>query len=201
MTAIAWLCTRVQQPTEEDLDKLYRVIKYIRGTKDLFLCIELSDDLLILIFIDASFGVHPNLKSHTCTATIIGLGLIHGSSTKQKLNTKSSTEAEIVGASDGIGTAIWSRNFLTEQGYKVPPIELLQDNQSTIKLINNGKSNSNNTRHINIKYYFIKDLIERKEVNLKYMKTEDMVADIFTKPLQGKLFIKFRNIILNCGEN
>ena len=201
MTAIAWLCTRVQQPTEEDLDKLYRVIKYIRGTKDLFLCIELSDDLLILIFIDASFGVHPNLKSHTGTATIIGLGLIHGSSTKQKLNTKSSTEAEIVGASDGIGTAIWSRNFLTEQGYKVPPIELLQDNQSTIKLINNGKSNSNNTRHINIKYYFIKDLIERKEVNLKYMKTEDMVADIFTKPLQGKLFIKFRNIILNCGEN
>ncbi len=131
----------------------------------------------------------------------MGLGLIHGDSSKQKLNTKSSTEAEVVGASDGIGMGIWCRNFLIEQGYDIPPIELLQDNQSTIKLIRNGRSNSGNTRHINIKYYFIKDLIDKKKVNLKYMKTDDMVADIFTKPLEGKLFIKFTNIILNYNED
>jgi histone deacetylase 1/2 len=201
MTAVVWLCTRVQTPREEDLEKLYRIIRYLRKTMELSLTIELSDNLLILIFIDASFGVHPDLKSHTGVGVLMGLGLIHGSSSKQKLNTKSSTEAEIVGASDGIGIGIWCRNFLIEQGYDIPPIELLQDNQSTIKLIKNGKSNSNNTRHINIKYYFIKDLIDKKIVNLKYMRTDDMVADIFTKPLQGKLFIKFRNIILNCNEN
>jgi histone deacetylase 1/2 len=201
MTAVAWLCTRIQAPRQEDLEKLYRVIRYLRKTKELSLTIELSENLLILIFIDASFGVYKDLKSHTGVGVLIGLGLIHGTSSKQKLNTKSSTESEIFGASDGIGIGIWCRNFLIAQGYKISPIELLQDNQSTIKLIKNGRSNSSTTRHINIKYYFIKDLIEKNEVNLKYMKTDDMIADIFTKPLQGKLFIKFRNIILNCNEN
>jgi hypothetical protein len=82
------------------------------------------------------------------------------------------------------------------QGYGVSTI-LNQDNQSTIKLSENGKSSSGKgTRHINIRYFFITDRIARKEVAIQYCPTKQMVADYFTKPLQGELFYKFRDQIM-----
>ena len=196
-TAIAFLTSRVQKPTVEDQKKLYRVIQYLRATRDLRLTIDMSESMEITAFIDASFGVHLDMKSHTGIAIILGQGLIYGSSTKQRLNTKSSTEAELVGVSDGLNTVIWCRNFLIEQGYQMEPIRVCQDNQSTIRLIKNGKSNSEKTRHIAIRFFFITDNIERREIKVEYVPTEEMVADIFTKPLQGQQFIKLRNKLLN----
>jgi hypothetical protein len=74
---------------------------------------------------------------------------------------------------------------------------LNQDNQSTIKLSDNGKaSSSKGTRHINIRYFLITDRIARKEVAIQYCPTKEMVADYFTKPLQGILFYKFRDQIM-----
>ena len=63
-----------------------------------------------------------------------------------------------------------------------------QDNQSTIKLVSNGKSNSELTRHIQIGYYWVKDLIDRGLITIEYCLTEFMIADFFTKLLQGTLF-------------
>jgi hypothetical protein len=64
-----------------------------------------------------------------------------------------------------------------------------QDNQSTIKLSKNGKSSSGKgIHHVNIQYFFITNLIARKEVAIEYCPTKQMVADYFTKPLQGELF-------------
>ena len=62
MTAVAHLCTRVREPNEEDLDKFFRVIGYLRGSKDLCVTIQISDRLEIVAYIDASYGVHPELK-------------------------------------------------------------------------------------------------------------------------------------------
>ena len=82
------------------------------------------------------------------------------------------------------------------QGYGVSVL-LNQDNQSTIKLADNGKASSGKgTRHINIHYFFITDRIARKEVGIQYCPTKEMVADYFTKPLQGELFYKFRDQIM-----
>ncbi len=82
------------------------------------------------------------------------------------------------------------------QGYGVSTI-LNQDNQSTIKLSENGKASSGKgTRHINIRYFFITDRIASKEVAIQYCPTKEMVADYFTKPLQGELFYKFRDQIM-----
>ena len=201
LTAVSWLCTRVREPTEEDLKKLYRIICYLRGTKELSLTIELSDELIIIAYIDASYGVHADLKSHSGLAVLAGFGVILARSTKQKLNSKSSTEAELIGVSDGLNIIIWLRNFLIGQGYNIKPIDLRQDNMSTIKLIKNGKSNSDTTRHIAIKFYFITDNIARKEVEISYTPTEEMLADLFTKPLQGKQFTKLRNKILNITDD
>ena len=200
LTAISFLCTRVRAPTLQDMTKLHRVIKYLRYTKDLLLTIDMSSELIIMAFIDASFGVHYDMKSHTGICVIIGHGLIYGKSSKQHLNSKSSTEAELIGVSDGLNPILWVRSFLISQGYAIPPISLMQDNQSTITMIKSGKTNSERSRHIAIRFYFVTDNIKRGEVEVFYTPTHDMIADMFTKPLQGNLFVKFRNLILNITE-
>ena len=95
---------------------------------------------------------------------------------------------------------LWTRLFLEAQGYHVTDNVLHQDNESTIKLAKNGRrSSSKQTRHIEVRYYFITDHIERDRVQVSYCPTGDMLADYFSKPLQGSLFRKFRNLILNVN--
>jgi hypothetical protein len=128
----------------------------------------------------------------------LGTGAAYSTLKKQKLNTKSSTEAELVpvGVDDVLLQALWTKYFMEARGYGVTTI-LNQDNQSTIKLSDNGKASSGKgTRHINIRYFFITDRIARKEVAIQYCPTKEMVADYFTKPLQGILFYKFRDQIM-----
>ena len=78
------------------------------------------------------------MKRHTRGATSLGRGAIMCKSTKQKINTKSSTEAEVVGSSDYLSNTIWVRVFLAEQGYKLTENIFYQDNQSAIRLEKNG---------------------------------------------------------------
>jgi hypothetical protein len=126
----------------------------------------------------------------------MGTGAIYSTSRRQKLNTKSSTEAELVGIDTVLPQALWTKYSMEAQGYGVTTI-LNQYNQSTIKVSDNGKASSGKgARHINICYFFISDRIARKEVVIQYYPTKEMVADYFTKPLQGELFYKFRDQIM-----
>jgi hypothetical protein len=65
-----------------------------------------------------------------------------------------------------------------------------------LNLAQNGMSNSEKTRHISIRYFFVTDRIKSGEIKLQHMGTEDMIADILTKPLQGELFKKLRDLLL-----
>ena len=105
-----------------------------------------------------------------------------------------------MGADDMMNQLIWCNYFLTEQGFKITKTVLYQDNQSAILLENNGKmSSGKRTRHINIRYFFITDRVKNQELEVEYCPTENMVADFFTKPLQGKQFFRFQNSIM--GES
>jgi hypothetical protein len=118
-------------------------------------------------------------------------------SEKHKLNTKSSTEAEVVGASDFLPKNIWAKNFLAEQGYILSTNVFYQDNQSAIKLETNGRASAGKqSRHIDIRYFFIKDRVDSGEITIEHCPTDEMLADFFTKPLQGALFRKFKAVIL-----
>lgn len=196
-TAVSFLCTRVQRPDQDDFKKLARVIKYLRHTKNLFLTLEASNAKLQW-WVDAAYGVHHDMRSHTGGILSLGKGAVYSTSARQKLNTKSSTEAELVAVNDVLPQALWTKYFLQEQGYDCTATVIHQDNKSAMLLEQNGRaSSSKRTRHINIRYYFITDKIKSKEVSIDYCPTDAMVADFFTKPLQGAKFIEFRNFILN----
>jgi hypothetical protein len=171
----------------------------LNSTKDLWLCLSASGDLSIEAYIDASFGVHPDGKGHTGVCITIGGGFFYVSSTKQKIVTKSSTEAELVGVSDGASQVIWVRNFLLAQGLEIGPALVWQDNKSTLAMMEKGRSTSSRTKHISIRYFFITDRVQSGDVILKYKPTEHMVADLLTKPIQGELFRYLRRLLLNMN--
>ena len=198
LTAISFLCTRIQSPDVDDFKKLGRCLRYLRDTRHLSLTLEADGMTVIQWWVDASFATHPNCRSHTGATLSFGKGSVYSMSSKQKLNTRSSTEAELVGINDVLSMILWTRLFLEAQGYQVTNNVLHQDNESTIKLAKNGRqSSSKQTRNIEVRYYFITDHIDRDRVRVSYCPTGDMLADYFSKPLQGSLFRKFRNLILN----
>jgi hypothetical protein len=87
--------------------------------------------------------------------------------------------------------------FMLEQGYNLET-HVKEDNKSTLLLMKNGKlSSGKRTMHFDIRYYYAKDLIDRGVIKVSHCVSEDTVADFFTKPLQGKHFMRVRNIMLN----
>jgi hypothetical protein len=197
--AVAYLTTLVKSPDEDDYKKLSRVMKYLRGSIDRVLTLEADKTHIVKWWVDAAFTVHHDMKSHTGGTMSLGKGSIYSTLVRQKLNTKSSTEAELVGVDDVMPQIIWTRLFLEAQRYGVHESRIYQDNQSAMLMEKNGKaSTSKRTRHINIRYFFVADRVQSKEVTIEYCPTGEMTGDFFTKPLQGTPFKKFRNEILNC---
>ena len=196
-TSIAFLTTRVRAPDKDDWTKLVHLMKYIRGTRMLPLILSANGSGILKWYVDASFAVHPNMRGHSGGGLSLGRGFPIVSSTKQKINTKSSTESEIVGADDFMPAICWTRHFLMAQGYDVRDNVLFQDNMSSILLEKNGKaSSSKRTKHINIRYFFITDRVNNNELSIVWCPTGDMIADYATKSLQGALFRKFRDQIM-----
>lgn len=194
---ISVLCSRVKSPNQDDWDKLVRLMGFLHTTKLDKLILSVDGLHVIKNMIDASFGVHPDFKSHSGFTMSMGRGAIVTGSQKQKLNTRSSTEAELVGVDDFITKTLWTKLFLEEQGYEINKNVLCQDNKSAILLETNGKKSSGKrTRALNIRYFFVTDQIEKGNLTVEHCPTEDMVADYMTKPLQGKQFDKFRSLIM-----
>ena len=126
----------------------------------------------------------------------MGTGYPISSYTKQKLNTRNSTESEIVGVDDFMPSNLWTRNFLNAQDYDVTGKIIFQDNNSAILMDNNGNSSiGKRTKHINIRF-FVTDRINKGEVTVDWCPTEDMTGDLFTKPNQVSLFRRLRDMIM-----
>ena len=117
-------------------------------------------------------------------------------------NTKSSTEGELVGVNDVMPQILWTQYFMETQGYNIKDTVVYQDNQSAILLKNNGQASSScRTRHINIRYFFVTDRVASEEVSMRYCPTEKMIADYFTKLLQGSSFKKMHDSIININPS
>ena len=130
--AVAFLTTRVKSPDEDNWGKVKRVFGYLKGT--LHMPLVLSADSLTLSrwWVDADYAVHSDCKGHTGAGMSFGQGMAVSYSWKQKVMTKSSTEAELVGVDNTLGYILWARYFMEEQGYDMNPSILYQDNKSAI---------------------------------------------------------------------
>ncbi len=137
------------------------------------------------------------MRGHSGGALTLGLGFPISSSGKQKLNTRSLTESKLVGVDDLMSLIVWSRSFLKTQGYAVVDNILYQDNRSAILLEKNGKmSSGKGTKHVATCYFFVMDRILAGEISPKWCPTGEMIANFLTKPLQGAMFWKFRDLLM-----
>jgi len=197
ITAVVFLSTRVLYADQDDAAKLDRVLRYLCSNREFGICLQPRDYVDIDAYVDASYGVHPGSLSHSGVVIMIGLGPIYIKSSKQKIVSKSSTEAELIALSDASSQVIWTRNFLISQGHELGPAKVRQDNKSTMAMVEKGRSTSERTRHISVRYFFIKDRVDSGDLAIEYTPTKEMIADILTKPLQGDLFRKLRSQLLN----
>ena len=113
--------------------------------------------------------------------------------------TRSSTESEEVGIYDVLPQILWTKKFLEDQGLTIKETVLYQDNMSSMLLERNGRqSSTKHTKHMDIRYFYVSDHIQNKTLSLKHCPTEEMLADYFTKPLQGALFTRLCNHIMGA---
>jgi hypothetical protein len=169
---------------------------------ELDLTLETALPMIICWWIDSAYGVHPDCKSHTGGAMSLGKGCPINMSRKQHINTRSLTEAELVGVNDNMTMVLWTKLFLEAQGIEVMDNIIYQDNKNTMLLEKNGRQSSGKkTCHFDIRYYLIHDHINCGSVRVEYCPTDLMVGDFHTKPLQGSAFRRFRALILNLPHD
>lgn len=197
---VNYLCTRVERFDDDDLKKFYRILQYLNGTTKLGMTLRCNESLpTIHVYTDAAYGIRSfDRMSQTGVCVTLGSATLVVRSGKQKLVTKSSTEAELVACSDSLVYGIVIKNLLDELRIPHNGITIHQDNMSTINLINNKKSSSIRTKHIDIRYFFIRDRISSGQMKIVHTPTAEMIADLLTKPIQGIQFTKLRQLLMQC---
>jgi len=188
-TSISMLTTRVRSPSVDDWNKLVRYMQYVKRTQDDVLTLSADNLHVIKWYVDASFAVHPDFRSHTGAVMTYGEGAVQTLSNKQKLNTRSTCESELVSVDDAATKVLWTKLFMEAQGYRIDRNILFQDNQSTILLLDNGRQSAGKrSRALNIRYFFVHDQKNKGNIDIEYCPTKKMWADPMTKPLQGSDF-------------
>ena len=119
LLAISFLSTHVMKANEEDWKKLVRRISYLKNSKELVLCIEADNVQELKWYVDSSLGTHKDMKSNTRSAFTLGNGAIWNESTKQKVNARSSTEAELISIDNNISKIICMERFIESQGFDI----------------------------------------------------------------------------------
>ncbi|CAJ1938572.1 unnamed protein product [Cylindrotheca closterium] len=164
---VAILASQVQNPNQSDWHKLVRLMTYMHSTKKWHLTLSADNLQVMKWFVDASFAVHPDFKSHTGGVMTMGGGAMQAMSKKQKLNSRSSTHAELIGVDNAITQELWTRMFMEEQGYPIEKNILYQDNMSCILLEKNGRSSAGKrSRSLNICYSFVTDQVEKGNLTI-----------------------------------
>jgi len=200
--AVNTLSRKTKSPNLEDWEAINRLLYYIVGTRDLGLLLHSGEGITLYATVDASYAVHSDMKSHTGCTLHIGRhsGSFRSLTKKQSVMADSSTIAEYIGAHLASKEIMWTRNFLQELGFKQKePTTLYVDNQSTIKLI--GKpGNGNKTKHIELRFNFIREQVAKGNVKIEYLPTTEMISDILTKPLGTSAFVYLRSLLLGTSQ-
>jgi hypothetical protein len=183
-------------PTKIHCDLISHIYMYVKGTLDFKLHYSAKSKLILSGYVDAAYGNNKKGTSTTGFCFMLGNGLISWFSKGQDTVALSAAEAEYIAATEAAKEAIWLRTLLSELGFNQEVTTLFEDNQACILLSKNPQLHSR-TKHIQIRYHFIREKVLSKELILKYVSTKYQWADMFTKCLPG---YKLRATLpkLNC---
>jgi hypothetical protein len=189
--------TRCANPTHYDWMRVVRTLRYLRNSGDY--CIELKPGKSIVpeIYADASHLSHHDAKGHGCMIVTLGNGgYIFARSSKLKLTTASATESEHYSLCEAAMYNIWLRDMLRSLRVKLDqPTIIHQDNNAAITMIDSNSVDFWRNKHWLVRRNYIREEVDNKECKLKYTPTEDMIADMGTKPLTAKTLKIFMGAI------
>ncbi|CAM8956844.1 unnamed protein product [Rhodiola kirilowii] len=186
-------CARFQaEPRESHVKAVKRILRYLKGTEKLVLWYPRVKSLKLEGFTDADFaGDRTDRKSTSGMAQFLGSCLVSWGSKKQNSVALSTAEAEYIAAAACCAQILWLRNQLSDFNLHFDQVPIFCDNTSAISIAKNpvqhGKS-----KHIEIKHHFLRDCVKKELVTINFCRSEDQVADIFTKSLHKDAFEKLR---------
>ncbi|GJU20751.1 retrovirus-related pol polyprotein from transposon TNT 1-94 [Tanacetum coccineum] len=185
------MCARYQaRPTEKHLNAVKRIFRYLKGTVHRGLWYPKDSSFALTAFADADHaGCQDTRRSTSGSIQLLGDRLVSWSSKRQKSAAISSTEAEYIALSGCCAQVLWMRSQLTDYGFGFNKIPMYCDNKSAIALCCNNVQHSR-SKHIDIRFHFIKEHVENGVIELYFVNTEYQLADIFTKAL-GRERIEF----------
>jgi hypothetical protein len=185
------LCARYQaDPKESHLVAVKRILRYIKGTTGLGLWYPKESGFELVGYSDADFGgCKIDRKSTTGSCQFLGGRLVSWFSKKQHSISTSTAEAEYIAAGSCCAQILWMRNQLRDYGIHCNNIPIRCDNTSAISIAENPVQHSR-TKHIEIRYHFIREYVLNGTIELQFVPTDKQIADIFTKPLDEATFFK-----------
>jgi hypothetical protein len=183
--AVSQMARKMHSPSMKDWQNLKRILRYLKGTLHFKLTYSSTEPLVG--FSDASYAETEDRRSVSGYVFKMNGAAISWKSRKQPIVSTSSMEAEFIGLSDAIKEGLWLRKLLQELGMNETLI-IMEDNQSAIKTASN-LVHSERSKHIDVRYHFIREKVMEKQIKLNYCPTAEMTADVFTKPI-GKILME-----------
>jgi hypothetical protein len=199
LPAVVRLSSKYNKATDMDMAKAIRVAEYIYGNMEDHCLILCPKSLQLIASSDASYAEHADGRSHTGGC----VGFESDTScwfvqicNKQSVVAKSTCESELI-AVNKVGDHVeWAVQIMEELGYPQDTVIIAEDNKCSIEILKAGTGSFKRAKHIKVRYFWMKELIDTGRVMLQYVATEELVADILTKPLTGGRFKYLRGKLL-----
>jgi len=188
------MCARFQaNPKKSHISAVKRILRYLKHTPSIGLWYPKGASFTLLGYSDSDFaGCRVNHKSTSGGCHSLGCSLVSWSSKKQNSVALSTAEAEYIAAGACCAQILYMKQSLLDYGVVLDRIPLLCDNESAVKIANNPVQHSR-TKHIDIRHHFLRDHVARNDILLCGVRSEDQLADIFTKPLDESTFCRLRS--------
>lgn len=197
--AVNYLSQFCNEPTVSDWNAVGYVFRYLQGTRDLGIVYANRGSGSVLTgYTDSDLAGCPiTRRSRSGFVFILNGGLVTWTSRRQSTVAPSTSDAEYMALFDGVREAVWLKRFLSELNVKCTAVPIYVDNQTAISIAGN-REDSRKSKYIEIKYHYTRERIDGGDVIISFVKSEDQLADIFTKPLEKCKFVGLRDRLNVC---
>lgn len=185
----------LEKPTDAHVNAVKRILKYIKGTIDYGIVFRSDGIEGLAAYSDADYaGDGETRRSTSGVILMFNGGPVSWESTRQKSVALSTTESEYMAATVAVKELIWLKRLIESLVELKEKPELNMDNQSAIRLVKNPEFHKR-TKHIDVRYHFIRERYEEGLFNLSYVRTDEELGDILTKALNKDRFEALRKMI------